>query len=527
MTATQEDLRPYYLDTPGRRFGRLLRDAGLLEIGWMVSMVLIAAVSGILQQLIPAVVAALCVPLALPGEDGPFFYAPAVWWKGWRIKRHGDVVCELDEDGNVVGGGMPALLDGLFIDNFLGQFASVYDEGRNTDTVYLSTGGWKHANDTIPQRADAQRRIAAAFRVAIAQTEDNIAYGTVNGRRQYDPTEWAAKLPEGHLQSGFEDDSTMDAGDRAAKENLLKVFDDIVLDQHAKHVSLFPVTVPRPESWAKLIENPENFTVQQLRRSALYRVLVSLQQGLATAGYRGIKLFTKESLFHYLYTSWNVSYLTPQTVLQGLLSGYYRVPGVGPDSPPLVRDGKLVHISQPFPRITKVLRGGRSGRRYDTLQMEDNNYHFVVVVKGFRRKRWLPGAAYPLTVGPHEPWLLHAQTCNTASKPVEQFLLRRRRNFLISWFRRSRGLDSMFEELEVRERVEAESATIDKIYISGSKPIRSDHRFVGSATSLEELDLVYENLLATLRKEDVSFYRVTGRARLFPAFLVAILGPRL
>ncbi len=528
MTGESQDLTPFRLDSPGVRKGRMFRDAGMAQIAWMVTMFLAVCVSGVLHLLVPALVAAALFFLALPGEDGPFFNLPLTWWHGWRIKRHDNVVCEVDDAGQAVGGAMPELLDDLFVDDVLGQFATLYDESGDTDTVYWSTDGWEYANADMPQRHAAQMQEAAALKTAISQTDDNIAYGMMNGRRQFDPSEWVEDLRQNYLHEDFEDDSGLDAGDRRAKANLDKVFSDMVVRRRSKGLALIAVTVPRPPEWAKLVDSPEIFTVDQLRRSSLYRVLSSLERGLEEAGFKGLKLFGREQLFRYLFGAWNVHYLTGETIARNETSGYYQLPGADPTDPPqLGEDGRLVHVRQPFPHRVKVVRSGRSGRRYDTLQMDDGSYHFVVVVRNFRRKSGLPGATYPLIVGPHSPWIMHTQNCNTASQQLDKFLLRKRRNLLIGWFSNRRGLGTMYEELADRERVESERGAIDKIHISGSKPIRSDHRFTGSATSLEELGKVYDDLVATLRQEELSFYRVKGRARLFPAFLLAVLGPRL
>lgn len=532
MTTTEEDLRPYYVDTPGARRGKMFRDAGTFEIIWMLTAFLVACISGAVHLLIPALVGVALFALAIPSEDGPLFVLPLIRARGLWIGLHDNVVVEIDEHGNIIGGGMPSVLDSLFIDNFLDEFATVYNQRDNTDTVYFSVQGWRHANAGIPQRAAAQAQIAAAFKAAIAQTGENIAYGMINGNRQFDPTQWANDLQVRYLHSDIQKPEAMDEGDRRAKDDLDDVFKRMVTKKRAKWLSLIAVTVPRPESWADLIENPEAFNRDQLRRSSLYHVLVALQRGLQSAGFVGVKALRKESLFRYLYGAWNVHYLTAETLAKGEVSGYYRVPDVDPEQLPVTEeDGSLAHVEQPFPRLIRVVRSGRTGlhgRSYDTLVMEEGSYHFVVVVKNFRRSRGLPGSMQPLTVGETpQAWQLHTQNCNTASRRLDQFLLRRRRNVFVAWFSNHRGIGTQYEEQEDLDRVASEKAAIDRIYVSGSKPVRSDHRFLGSAASLEELNEVYDNLEATLRQEDVTYYRVTGRARLAPAFLLAILGPRL
>lgn len=516
---TEQDISPYYFELPGARRGRPFRDAGGFQLGWFLASGMLAAMSFVIHQpLIGSAFIAICL-LGMPGEEGPYYLYPRIWWKNWQVKRDDDIV-----HGKVPGRKKERYAVPILIDNFLGDFGTIYHEPTNTDTVFWAVEGWRHAFADLPERHAAYMAIAAAFKTAIAQTDQNIAYQFINGRRPFDPSLWAMDVEQHYMADDFFG-AELHPADQAAMANLELALGNMVVRQKAKYLGMIAVTVYRPESWEKIIDHPEEFTVRQLRQSSLYRVLTALEEGLRQAGFVGLELLDADALHRYVYDIFRVDDITLEERVAGKVGRYYRLPDVDEaELPRMGADGKPEHIREPFERI-RVVRSG--GRRYDTLQVDDNSYHCVIVTKRFQRKRALPGGAYPITGKRHQPWVIHSETCNTASQRVDKWLLRKRRNIMLAWLNNRGGLGTIYEEQEERDRADAERSALDTLYVSGSKPIRSNHAFVVSATSLEELEESYDSLLSTLRQEEIRYRRVTGRSTLLPWFMEATLGPRL
>lgn len=517
MPSKLENPEQFYIEWPGVRRGRPLRDARGLQLAWMIGWAVITVVCIFFQLPVGVGVCLLVGATALPGDWGPLYTYPADYWHGLKVKRQGNELFNPEK---------PGVSSALYpwIDDFLGLFGSVYHQGTDTDTVYLLVDGWQHLNDDVPDKWRFQMLEAEAIKTAIAQTRMHIGYGFFSGQRPFDPTAMAIDTDKHYIHDDFkppEDGSEWDEFDAREYHDMELVFTGMVENMKAKYYGLIPLTINRPPSWQKIVDHPEDFTVQELRRSPLYRVFSALLEGLEAAGFKGIRLLTAEELHRYVFDTWCVNQME-----QGGVSSYYQLPGYEQWQLPLeLPDGSLAHVESPFP--VKSIAVLKTGRHYNVLQTDPGNYHAVLVPKRFQRRKGQPGSANKLLMGPYAPWVWYASTHTTSSPRLDKWFLRKQHRLTLALLQERGTLGTVLEEQEERDKADVGRTAIDQLYLSGSKTIRSRHYVIISATSVDELSERVEDAISVLRGEGVKFKRISGRTRLLPCFLQATLGPRL
>ena len=111
----------------------------------------------------------------------------------------------------------------------------------------------------------------------------------------------------------------------------------------------------------------------------------------------------------------------------------------------------------------------------------------------------------------------------TVSKGLESWLLKQSRDLTVA-YQNERYKGGMIEDAESRDRRRATVDKVDAIYLSGSKPIRSNRYFIVSGSSMQQLEEAQRHLVAKLRRRQIRVEPVRGRARMLRAFLAASLG---
>lgn len=421
---------------------------------------------------------------------------PLDWFHGWRIKLKKGVVfnAEASSKGSLkINRGGKAI--SLTSTDFLGVIASVYNPETRVDTVYLRVRGWKSINDSVFDRHNADLRVLRVLKNAISQLADDIGITSITCPRPYNPL----SLQE-DLQENFLSDEVVNAkpGDGVAYK--LQRHINEVMNQQAltgrEFYGLYALSVKRPASWQEFVRRPEKFTSDDLRNSPLMRVLSTMAEGLASEGFHEVSIFKREELDEFIFKTWNVKFL--QDFFAGE-SNALRNPG-----------------ENPWPRDKIIVDGANK------VIVIDGNYHRVLVTTRYGIRRVIAGGFQDLMTG-NKPWVTMSVPYVTRPKGLESWVLKQQRD-LISAIQRERYKGGMIEDRESRDQRQATVDRVDAIYVSGTKPTRSNRFFVVSGPTMQQLEDAQHHLETKLRRKQIRVVPVRGRARMMRAFLAASLG---
>lgn len=450
---------------------------------------------------------------------GPGIYYPRDWWRGWWIKRNngrlyiGDPADEPDNGESpqdvasqtiprdktanrrfrMKQGQQAITLDPT---NFLGIVGSLHDPESDVDTVYVRTHGWKHVNDGVVQRHDADLRLLNVLKNVIAQLPGDIGFCSLTCPRPFDPEPLSQDLKQNFLR---EEVVHATSDDDPTEYRLQTHINALLLKagmSGREYFGLYALSVRRPQSWQAFAKNPSEFTKKHLLESPLMYVLDTLVDGLKAEGFQDVHIFNREELYDFIFRTWNVSYI--EQVLVGRKSAK-RKPG-----------------DNPWPRHSIVVDGP------NRVIKIDDSYHRVLVTTHYGIRRVLAGGFHELMTG-NKRWVSMSVPYVTVSKGLESWLLKQSRDLTVA-YQNERYKGGMIEDAESRDRRRATVDKVDAIYLSGSKPIRSNRYFIVSGSSMQQLEEAQRHLVAKLRRRQIRVEPVRGRARMLRAFLAASLG---
>ncbi|MCA9325818.1 hypothetical protein KDA23_07235 [Candidatus Saccharibacteria bacterium] len=489
-----------YTHLPARREARPIRDASPGQILWLLCTGLPAVAMLVIHWYVYGLGLLVISGVGYwPWFWGPGYYYPLDWFDGFRIKLHKNTVYSGVESSGRRRRRNRIVID-LRIDDFFSVLGTVYNAKRHTDTIWFKVKGWRHANDDVEDMFAALQRLNDVIKQVIAVVGGDISYQFLNNQRPWDSIPMHEDLDEKFLHEDVvaADPDKEDTVDARGQALIDKVF-DVVSVRGADPLACFMLTVKRPHSWRKFdnAAGRGKFTSEHLNRSPMMRVMKAMEYGLNRAGFTGVDIMDYPTLRRSTRRSWDINYAAAKAA------------GIDVDdkaSSVWATEGIKIH---PKSKILEM----------------DGSYHRVYMVKGFRKRKVLPGGLYPLFVNNPE-WVTISTPSYTVSRSLEEFFLKKIRN-VRNALERERYEGGMIEDLEdIEARLEA-SAQVDRLYLSGSSPVRFGPIIVCSATSIEELLLTEEEMLAKCRLMKISVTGVRGRVRILRAFLSATLGSQI
>ncbi len=465
-------LAAVYTALSEHRASRFFRDMTWPYAVWFFGWMIPALVAMLVQSITYVMI---CVFIGWIGAHrfrfGPgLTYIPS-WFHGFMIMLRGN---------RVFTGARQAIR--LMPTDFLGVIGTIYDPENNDDTAYIRVRGWQHVNADVFQRHSANLRLMTILRNVIAQLPGDIRISQMTRNRPFDPTQLAKDISDNILRE--------DIVSATSGVNLkIRQYHERILQRsaakRADYSGLYAVTVQRPADWRKIARHPEKFTTLQLIESPLMRVLDTLMDGLQHEGFDGVEHLQYDDVRRLIFRSWNLG------------SDDY-VPG-----------------DNPWPK------DGIKVDNHRHLLVMDGYYHRVLVTTQYGRPRVIASGFIDLMCG-NAPWVGMTVCTSTSAKKMEAFILRQQRDTSQA-FRNQYYKGGMIEDQESRDRRQAVIDKVDKLYLSGSKPTRTNRYFLVSGRSAEEVDEAERQLRIKLRRREITVVPVRGRARHLKSFVAAAL----